>query len=58
MYAKTNDQMAWTSTLCYVNMNTGALVEVASTYDIYMTLAGDMYGTLFAISAEPSTSIL
>lgn len=52
MYAMTIDQMAWTSTLCYVNMNTGALVEVASTYDIYMTLACDMDGTLFAISSE------
>ena len=52
MYAMVVDQNAWTSTLCYVNMNTGALTEVATTYDIYMTLACDMYGTLFAINSE------
>ena len=52
MYAMVVDQNAWTSTLCYVNMNTGALVEVATTYDVYMTLACDGYGTLFAINAE------
>ena len=54
MYAMLVDQNAWTSTLCYVNMNTGALVEVAAAYDVYMTLACDMYGTLFAINAEGS----
>ena len=53
MYAMTIDQNAWTSTICYVNMNTGALVEVAIGGDIYMTLACDTSnGLLFAISAE------
>ena len=52
MYAITIDQMAWTTTLHYVNMNTGAMSEVATTWDVYMTLACDLYGTLYAISSE------
>ena len=52
MYAITIDQMAWTTTLHYVNMNTGAMIEVATAYDVYLTLACDLYGSLFAMSAE------
>jgi hypothetical protein len=52
MYAITIDQMAWTTTLHYVNMNTGALIEVATAYDVYLTLACDTDGGLYAISSE------
>ncbi len=52
MYAITADQMTWTSTLHYVNMNTGALTEVAKAPDVYLTLACDTYGGLYAVSAE------
>ena len=58
MYAITIDQMAWTTTLHYVNMNTGALIEVATAYDVYLTLACDLYGTLFAASAEGTLYML
>ena len=52
MYAVTVDQNAYTSTLYYVNMTNGALVEVATAYDLYMTLACDTEGALYAISSE------
>ena len=52
MYAISIDQMAWTTTLHYVNMNTGALTEVAKAPDVYMTLACDTDGGLYAVSAE------
>ena len=58
MYAITIDQMAWTTTLHYVNMNTGALIEVATAYDVYLTLACDLYGSLFAVSAEGTLYML
>ena len=58
MYAITIDQMSWTTTVCYVNMNTGALTEVATAYDVYLTLACDLYGSLFAVSAEGSLYML
>lgn len=52
MYAITIDQNTWTTTLHYVNMNTGALTEVAEAPDVYLTLACDTDGGLYAISAE------
>lgn len=52
MYAITIDQNAWTTTLHYVNMNTGALTEVAKAPDVYLTLACDTDGGLYAVSAE------
>jgi uncharacterized protein YjdB/fibronectin type 3 domain-containing protein len=53
MYAITIDQNAWTTTIHYVNMNTGALVEAAVAYDIYMTLACDTENSLlFAVSYD------
>ena len=52
MYAVTVDEMAYSSTLWYVNMNTGAMTEVATNYDLYMTLACDLYGTLYTINYD------
>ena len=52
MYAISVDYNSWTSTLHYVNMNTGALTDVATAYDFYMTLACDTDGGLYAVSAE------
>lgn len=52
MYAITIDQNAWTTTLHYVNMNTGALTEVAKAPDVYLTLACDTDGGLYAVSSE------
>ena len=51
MYVMINDNMTGAAILCNLNMNTGALVEVAMGYDYYLTLACDMFGTLYAINA-------
>ena len=52
MYAISIDQMAWTTTLHYVNMNTGTLTDVAVAPDVYLNLACDTDGGLYAVSAE------
>ena len=53
LYALTVDQNAWTSTIWYVNMNTGALVEYATAYEVFLTLACDTENSLlFAVSYD------
>ena len=52
MYAIVADPNAWTTTLYYVNMKSGAMTEVAMAGDVYMTLACDTEGGLYAVSGE------
>ena len=50
MYAIAYDMNTWVTTLYNVDMNSGALVEVAQAADLYATLACDMYGQLYAFN--------
>ena len=58
MYVIINDSMMGTTTMYNVNMHTGAMVELAIGYDYYLTLACDMYGTLFGINAAGQLHLL
>ncbi len=57
MYAIEYDYTEGT-TIYYVNMNTGELLEYVIAYDIYLTLACDMWGYLYAISADGTLYML
>lgn len=53
MYALSLDSMSGNNTIWYVNMSTGALVEVATLYSTaLMTLACDTNGTLYSIASD------
>ena len=52
MYAISIDTNTYCTTLHYVNMNTGALIDVATAPDFYLTLACDTEGGLYAVSSE------
>ena len=50
LFAIVYDTDMWMTTLYSVNMNNGAMVEVAIAGDVYATLACDMDGQLYAIN--------
>ena len=50
MYAIVYDYNTYSTTLYALNMNTGALVEQAVVYDIFMTLACSLDGQLYGIN--------
>ena len=52
MYVLVSNQNFWQSTIYTLNMATGKLVKVASTYDYYITLACSTEGQLFTISYD------
>ena len=52
MYVLDNSDVSWQSTLYTLNMGTGKLVEVATTYDYYLTLACTTEGLLYTISYD------
>jgi uncharacterized protein YjdB len=52
MYAVAYDASTSTSTIYYVNLYTGALVEAGKVYDAMVTLACDMEGNLYSISSS------
>lgn len=51
LYVATFNPSTYVGSVCYVNMNTGALVEMGQSYNIYMTLACSTDGVLYAITA-------
>ncbi len=50
MYATVVDTATYMTTICNINLATGALVEVATAYEPYMTLACDGEGSLYGIN--------
>jgi len=52
MYAMVYDANNWCTTIYYVNMNNGKLVEVDVVYDIYISMACSTDGTLYVLSYE------
>ena len=52
MYVLDYNENNWTSTLYTLNMTTGKLTEVASTNDLYVTLACSTDGQLYTISYD------
>ena len=52
MYVLTLNQMTGENTLYALNMTTGALLEIATSYYGFMTLACSSYGILYAIDYE------
>ena len=52
MYAIVHDYNSWTTTLYGVSPSSGALVEVASVRDVFVTWACDMEGTFYGINYD------